>query len=155
MTAIDRRAWLALALATAGGGARAAATRATATCLQLERELQDALSRRDRAAVQALLAEDFGLRWAAQVDPMSADEWLRREFAQRESESLVRDLSVREFDGFAAVSFVLDRGGVGRSPASTFFVVDIWHAATRKLVARSITRAAGVARRQARPDGRE
>ncbi len=153
MTGIDRRTALAAALCAASGVADAAATRSVAMYLQLERALQDALDRRDRQAVAALLADDFTWRSAAAADPVSADQWLEREMASPPAEALVRDLSVREADDLAVVTFLLDhRAG---SKTATYFVVDLWRASTRRLLGRSITRAAGAPPPPARPSGRE
>ena len=140
-------------LAARGGGAMA--TRSVAMYLQAERSLQDALARRDHAAVTATLAQDFTVRSAASPDAESADEWLQREFAGAPARTLVRDLSTREFDGLAVVSFLLDRASTGKSATSTFFVVDVWDTSTHKLATRSITRAAGAPPRPTRPSGRE
>ena len=158
MTAIDRRrtlSVLAATLLTAAGGVHAAATRGVVTYLQLERELLAALDRRDRAAVTALLAEGFTLRAAATPDALSADEWLQREFTAPMAEGAVRNLTVHEAEGVAIVSFLLDRNASAKSPGATYFVVDVWRASARKLLSRSITHAAGVPPRPARPSGRE
>jgi len=139
----------------ARGGAGGMATRSVSRYLGLERDLLDAILRRDRAAMAALLVDDFELRSAAQVDVLSADEWLRRELRASAPEGFVRDLSVREVDDLAVVSFLLARGTAARPAAATFFVVDVWRASAGKLLSRSITRAAGTPPRPSRPSGRE
>jgi hypothetical protein len=137
------------------GVAGAMATRSVSRYLGLERSLQDALERRDRAAALALLADDFTLRTSASADVESAGDWLKREFASGHTEGLVRDLSVREIDDLAIVSFLLDRGPVGHRPTATWFVVDVWRQSTQHLLARSMSRAAGAQRAPSRPSGRE
>jgi hypothetical protein len=163
---IDRRrpallvAWMLAALLPAayaqpgvrGGGM---ATRSVSRYLGLERGLQDALAERNRAGVAALLADDFVLRTPASADVESVDDWLRREFALAHPGGLVRDLSVREADDVAIVSFLLDRGPEGRPATSTWFVVDVWRQSAQCLLARSMTRAAGAPRRPGRPTGKE
>ncbi|MGZ5252582.1 MAG: nuclear transport factor 2 family protein [Caldimonas sp.] len=131
------------------------ATRSVSRYLGLERSLQEALAGRDRAGVTALLADDFVLRTSAGPDVESADDWLRRELASAQREGLVRDLSVREADDVAIVSFLLDRGPAGRPATATWFVVDVWRQSTQRLLARSMTRAAAAPRRPGRPTGRE
>lgn len=103
----------------------------------------------------ALLADDFVLRTSASTDVESVDDWLRREFALTYPGGLVRDLSVREADDLAIVSFLLDRGPEGRPATSTWFVVDVWRQSTQRLLARSVARAAGAPRRPGRPTGKE
>lgn len=136
------------------GAAGGLATRSVSRYLGLERALQNALERRDRAAVVALLADDFTLRTSASADVESAEDWLKRVFASARTEGLVRELSVRESDDLAIVSFLLDRGPVGRRSTATWFVVDVWRQSTQHLLARSMTRAAG-APKPGRPSGRE
>ena len=137
------------------GGSGGMATRSVSLYLDRERGLQDALERRDRTAVAALLADDFALRSSAAADVESSEDWLRREFSSAPSEGLVRDLSVREADDLAVVSFLLDRGPPGRRPSATYFVVDVWRQSSQRLLTRSITRAAGAPPKSVRPTGRE
>lgn len=131
------------------------ATRSVSRYLGLERQLLEATLQRDRASVMALLADDFELRSAAQADVLSADEWMQRERQAATREGLVRDLSVREIDDIAVVSFLLDRGTSARPAAATLFVVDVWRASTGKLLSRSMAHARGVTPRPSRPTGRE
>ena len=137
------------------GGAGGMATRSVSNYLTRERTLQDALERRDRAAVTAVLAADFEQRSAFVPDVASADDWLRSEFAAKQPEGLVRELSVREVDDVAIVSFLLDRGPAGRPALTTWFVVDVWGKSSQLLLARSITRAVGTPPKHVRPTGRE
>jgi len=129
------------------------ATRSVSKYLGLERALQEALAQRDRNAVTQLLAEDFDVRNAASPDAVSADDWLRRELAAPRAR-IVRDLSVREFDDLAIVSFLLDPALAGRG-AATLFVVDVWRRSSGKLLVRYAERAAAPSARPSRPSGRE
>lgn len=136
----------------AGGGM---ATRIVSIYVDRERGLQEALEQRQRAAVAAFLVDDFTLRTSASEDVESRDDWLRREFASAPSTGMVRDLSVREVDDVAVVSFLLDRGPAGRRTASTWFVVDVWRQSTQQLLSRSMTRAVGSSTKPNRPSGKE
>lgn len=136
----------------AGGGM---ATRIVSNYLDRERSLQEALEQRQRAAVAAFLVDDFTLRTSASEDVESADDWLRREFTSAPSAGLVRDLSVREVDDVAVVSFLLDRGPAGRRTASTWFVVDVWRQSAQRLLSRSMSRAVGASTKPSRPSGKE
>jgi hypothetical protein len=135
----------------AGGGL---ATRSVAHYLDLERGLLDSLARRDRAAVLARLADDFASRTPDSGEVGSADDWLQKEFSAPRGR-LVRDLSVREADDIAIVSFLLDRAPDGRRAASTWFVVDAWRRSTDRLLARSISRPIGAPLAPGRPTGKE
>ena len=136
----------------AGGGM---ATRSVSHYLDRERGLQDALERRDRNAVLALIVDDFTLRNSAAADVESGENWLRREFGSAPTGGFVRDLSVREFDDFAIVSFLLDRDPVIRRANGTFFVVDVWRQSTQRLLTRSMTGAAVAPPKPSRPSGKE
>lgn len=137
------------------GVANGAATRSVSRYLGLERNLEEALMRRDRPATLALLTDDFELRSATNGDAESSEVWLNREFASKQREGTVRELSVREFDDIAIVSFLIDRGQTGRPASATFFVTDVWRQSTQRLLTRSITLAAGAQKRATRPSGRE
>ena len=130
------------------------ATRSVAHYLELERGLLDALARSDRAAVLARLADDFTARTPESDEVDSADDWLQRELRAPQGRS-VRDLSVREVDDLAIVSFVVDRHAGGRGSGAPWFVVDAWRRSTDRLVARSISRPAVAAPRPTRPTGKE
>ena len=138
----------------ARGAGRGLATRSVSHYLDLERGLLDALARRDRAAVLGRLADDFVLRTPDSDDVRSADDWLRQEFSAPRGR-LVRDLSVREEDDLAIVSFLLDRTSGGRRAASTWFVVDVWRRSTDRLLARSISRPMVAPSEPRRPTGKE
>ena len=137
------------------GVANGAATRSVSRYLGLERSLEESLMRRDLPAAAALLADDFELRSATNVDTESSEVWLKREFASRQHEGIVRELSVREFDDIAIVSFLLDKGPTSRPVSATFFVTDVWRQSTQRLLARSIALAADAQKRATRPSGRE
>jgi hypothetical protein len=133
---------------------RGLATRSVSHYLDLERGLLDDLANRDRAAATARLADDFASRTPDSDEVHSADSWLQQELAAPRGR-LVRDLSVREADDLAIVSFLLDRAPDGRRAASTWFVVDVWRRSTDRLVARSISRPVSTPPRPERPTGKE
>jgi hypothetical protein len=136
------------------GVAGGLATRSVSHYLDLERGLLDDLARRDRAAVQGRLAEDFASRSPDSDEVHAAEDWLTKEFAAPPGR-VVRDLSVREADDLAIVSFLLDRTPEGRGHGSTWFVVDVWRRSTDRLIARSISRPAAAPPRPSRPSGKE
>lgn len=133
----------------AGGPMRGAATRSVSLYLERERALASAIDRRDRAAVEALLADDFCARSPVSPDVLDREPWLRGALAGRARESRVRDLAVREEGDVAVVSFLLDSG------ATTQFVVDVWKTSAGKLLARHVAAGAGAPPPTRRPSGRE
>jgi len=136
------------------GPAGGLATRSVSHYLDLERGLLDDLARRDRAAIQRRLADDFAARSADSDEVRAPDDWLSRELAAPPGRG-VRDLSVREADDLAIVTFLLDRSPAGHGTASTWFVVDVWRRSTDRLVARSISRPVAPPPRPSRPTGKE
>ena len=126
-----------------------AATRSVSRYLDQERALIDALARRDTTALGALLAVDFVARSSASADVADSADWLARELRSPRA-GLVRDLTVREADDLAVVSFLLDHPGAKGSD----FVVDVWRQSTGRLLSRSSSRAANAPARPAKPDGR-
>jgi hypothetical protein len=121
----------------AGG---ATATRSASRYLALERELQQAVAARDDASLRTRLALDFTYRSPANPEVLDREAWLKRESRRPLP---VRDLTVREQDDIAVVSFL----------AGKRFVVDMWKGDT--LLARSATTSLEATRTPSRPSGRE
>jgi len=136
-----------------GGGL---ATRAASNYLRLERDLVDALATRRTDRLESLLDESFDARSGADIDPVGRAEWLRAALGKAHRDARVRDLTVRELDDVAVVSFVLDplQAPGGRASGRPVFVVDVWRRSTDKLLARYLGEPAP-ARAPARPSGRE
>lgn len=139
------------------GSANGLATRSVSQYLGLERALQDGIDQHDHPAVSKLLAEGFEARTAADQDASTADAWWRRELASASHHPVVRNLSVREFDDLAIVSFLLDgrpaHAGGKAGPAR--FVVDVWRQSSGQLLTRYLDRPAHPPPVPARPSGRE
>jgi hypothetical protein len=138
------------------GPASGMATRSVSRYIDLERALAERLSAKDRSGVLEMLADAFDARTASSPDAVSADDWLRREFALPAHGNRVRDLVVREFDDIDVVSFLLDRtkaDGSGRT-GPTQFVVDVWRRSSGKLLARDAAPAAHPPPPPSRPSGR-
>jgi hypothetical protein len=121
----------------AGG---AMATRSVSHYLALERALQDAVAARDSAGLQARISPDFTYRSPASPDVLDRQAWMERESHRAVP---IRDLTVREEEGIAVVSFL----------AGKRFVVDVWKGET--LLSRSAAISPEAARAPARPSGRE
>ncbi|CAM3683039.1 nuclear transport factor 2 family protein [Roseateles saccharophilus] len=144
----------ALAFSQPGGGPmRGTATRSVSLYLERERALAAALDQRNRAAVEALLADGFTARSSAGPDVLERDAWLLSALGGRKRESRVRDLSVTEDGDVAVVSFLLDMGQ-GRG-ATTQFVVDVWKSSAGRLLTRHVAAGARTPPPPPRPNGRE
>jgi hypothetical protein len=126
------------------------ATRSVANYLQRERALQSAIATHDQAAAAAMLDPDFEARTPASPDTSSRGAWLKGEFANADGQAQLRDLTVREADDLALVSFLL----VTRRNA-TYFVVDLWRQSSGKLQARYIAAPRNAPPVSRKPDGRE
>jgi hypothetical protein len=116
------------------------ATRSVSHYLALERALQDAVAARDSAGLQARISPDFTYRSPASPDVLDRQAWMERESHRAVP---IRDLTVREEEGIAVVSFL----------AGKRFVVDVWKGET--LLSRSAAISPEAARAPARPSGRE
>lgn len=139
------------------GPAAGMATRSVSKYLGLERGLLEHIAQRDRAAVAALLAEDFEARTPASPDAIARDEWLQREFARPADDRIVHGLSVREVDDVAIVSFLLGSAKPHRKgqSAPTLFVVDVWRQSSGQLIERYVDRPVAAPPAPSRPTGRE
>jgi hypothetical protein len=136
----------------------AAAPRNVAAYLDLERALVDALDAGNRDAAARLLADDFEVRSATTgSDAMPATDWLREELRTRAQAGLVREMSVREFEDIAIVTFLLDRRDVrsGKGAVTTLYVVDVWRQSSHRLLVRYVSRPSRFIPDPGRPSGRE
>jgi hypothetical protein len=130
------------------------ATREVAAFLTLERGLLQAFQDGDRDAAAHLIDEGFGAHSARTADEQGKEDWLDAQFANPLKTARVYNLSVREFDGLAAVSFILDgqRNAKGKRSHVTLYVVDLWE--HERLLARYATTAGARISLPEKPDGR-
>ena len=133
------------------------ATRSVSKYLQLERDLQDAIRDKNTDAVKRTLAAEFEVRSSDKADATSMDAWSLAETRSKTTNVGVRDMTVRDFDDIAAVSFFLDRKHTvkGRPVTSTSYVVDIWRQSTSQLLVRYVTKPVKPVPAPIRPSGRE
>jgi hypothetical protein len=133
------------------------ATRSVSAYLALERGLLDALQTGNRDAALRMLADDFEVRSATDMDGTSAVDWLQSEQASPIETAGVRNLSTREFNDIAVVSFLLDSRRVvkHKAIASTLYVVDVWRQSSHQLLARYVSKPARTPPIPSRPTGRE
>ena len=116
-------------------GAQAASSGPTVTRLvqlftRLETEWMDASRRKDQAALEGFLADDYELRSAARPgQPIPRGDWLQGALNRENLHSFtIGQMAVRELGDVALVSFVyhreIDLGGKNRT--ADLFVVDAW-----------------------------
>jgi hypothetical protein len=106
-------------------------TRLVKIFLDQESRLLDALEKRDRAALEGLLGDDFEMRVGASPGtPIPRAEWLNAALAADApdvSAYLVEQMAVHEIDELAIASFLLQAADPGRKGAPpSVFVVDTW-----------------------------
>jgi hypothetical protein len=107
-------------------------TRSASAYQALELSLLQAVANRSRAELDRILSEDFEVWSAEKAGPLSRQDWETAALVARGREPRIRELTVREFDDLAIVSFLLDDGPVSGS-TTTVFVVDIWNQSAKRL----------------------
>ena len=99
--------------------------------LDQESRLLDALEKRDRAALEALLGDNFEMRLGAKPGmPIPRAEWLDAALAANApdvSAYLVEQMAVHEMGNLAIASFLLQAADLAKKGAPpSVFVVDTW-----------------------------
>jgi len=105
------------------------ATRQVTIFTGLEKQMLQAVQKKDKAALEAMLADDFSLEMP-DADPMGGDEWLESimtaDFTLKSS--IVRQMSAIDLGNAVLVKFdrVQEATFKGRPDNGEFFVVDLW-----------------------------
>jgi hypothetical protein len=94
----------------------------------LENELFDAIQKRDRAALDKLVADNFELRSAAAPGtPTAREEWLTQSLQLAPFESSIEQMAVHEYGELMVVSFLWKiNAAKGAALPQSVFVVDTW-----------------------------
>ena len=99
---------------------------------KLESEWMNAVQKKDREALDAMLAPEFSVRNSADPEhPVSRSDWMQYALTDREIRSYsFRAMTIRAFLGVAVVSFVESEQTTTRGKESTheWLIVDIWEA---------------------------
>jgi cell envelope opacity-associated protein A len=99
-------------------------TRGMVVFSQLERELADAVAKRDQTHVERLVSGDFEFRTGSKPDePATRAEWLASNVAGKPSQ--IDRLNVHDHGTLAIASFVQATPGDG-SGSEQSYVVDVW-----------------------------
>lgn len=105
------------------------ATRQVALFSGLEKKMLGAVQKKDKAAVQALLSDDFEIAMP-EADPLPGDDWLDAVMANDFSlkSFVIRQLSVVDLGDSAIVKFDRLQQATYKSKdeGGEFFVVDLW-----------------------------
>jgi Domain of unknown function (DUF4440) len=97
---------------------------------KLERDWMDAVRKKDREALEEMLAPEFMLRTSADPQhPVARAEWIQNALTKYEIHSYTQhDFVIRAFLGVAVVSFVQSQQATvnGRKQNGDYLIVDIW-----------------------------
>ncbi len=97
---------------------------------KLERDWMNAVQKRDRDALDAILAPEFIVRTSADPEhPVSRADWMQDVLTNYEVRSYdFREVTIRAFLGVAIVSFIESQQATikGKESSGDLFIVDIW-----------------------------
>lgn len=139
------------------------ATRQVALFTGLEKQMLHAVQKKDKAGLQALVADDFEISMP-DADPLAGDDWLDSVMASdfNLKSFVVRQLSVADLGEAAIVKFdrVQQAAYKGRNAGGEFFVVDLWkkNGDSWKLANRYVAKAGSIpenVKPQPKPTGKE
>ncbi len=95
----------------------------------LERQMLQAVQKKDKAALAAMLQDDCTIE-LPDADPLAGDEWMDSVMAQDYSlkSFVVRQMSVADLGNAVVVKFdrIQDAAAKSGSDSGEFFVVDLW-----------------------------
>ena len=104
---------------------------------KLERDWADAIQRKDRAALDAILAPEFLVRTAADPEhPIERAEWVNDTLSKYQLRSYTnRAMVIRAFLGVAVVSFIQSQqvSVAGKDRHSEYLIVDLWETDSNKI----------------------
>lgn len=137
------------------------ATRQVTLFTGLEKQMLQAVQKKDKAGLQAMVGDDFEIAMP-NADPLSGDDWLdsvvAKTFTLRSFS--IRQVSVADLGDAAVVKFVREQHATyrGKDESGEFFVVDLWKKSGDgwKLANRYVARVgAAPASKKPRPTGKE
>ena len=105
------------------------ATRQVTIFMGLERQMLQAVQKKDKAGLEAMLDDDFAIEMP-NADPLAAEDWIASVMAKDYSlkSFTVRQMSAVDGGNFVLVKFdrVQESTLNGKSDGGEFFVVDLW-----------------------------
>jgi ketosteroid isomerase-like protein len=112
------------------GGRVPTVTRLVKIMTELETHWMDAVRRKDQAALEGILDQDYELRTSARPgDPVPRAAWLASAMGDYNLRSFqVSQMAVRSLGDLAIVSFSCSQGATvaGKDRSGDFFLVDVW-----------------------------
>jgi ketosteroid isomerase-like protein len=95
----------------------------------MEQQMLQAVQRKDKAGLEAMLADDFTIEMP-NADPLPGDDWLDSVMAKDYAlkSFVVRQMSVADLGDAAVVKFdrIHEATSKGHADSGEFFVVDLW-----------------------------
>lgn len=139
------------------------ATRQVTIFTGLEKQLLDAVQKKDKAAVQGMLTDDFAI-YMPDADPLASEDWLdsimSKDFVLQRF--MIRQMDVADLGTAAVVSYdrVQESSFAGRNDGGEFYVVDLWKkdGDNWKLAARHVAKigsSAAMPKGPVRPTGKQ
>jgi ketosteroid isomerase-like protein len=105
------------------------ATRQVTLFSGLEKQMLEAVQKKDKAALQAMITEDCTVH-LPDADPMPSDDWLESVMSKDYNlkSFVVRQVDVADLGNAAVVSYdrVQESRFKGQTDGGEFFVVDLW-----------------------------
>lgn len=129
----------------------------------LERQMLQAVQEKDKAALEAMLDDDFAIEMP-DADPLIAEDWIASVMAKDYSlkSFTIRQMSAVDGGNFVLVKFdrVQESTSKGKPDGGEFFVVDVWKkdGETWKLADRFVSKVSSVPfmpKTDARPTGKQ
>ena len=129
----------------------------------LEKQLLQAVQKKDKAGLQAMVTEDLEIDMP-DADPLEGDDWLDSVLAPDFTlkSFIIRQMSVNDLGDFALVKFdrIQQATLKGKSLSGEFYVVDLWKKVgdSWKLSSRYVSKIAGApapAPHEPKPTGKE
>lgn len=105
------------------------ATRQVTIFTGLEKQLLEAVQKKDKAALQAMLTDEFTIHMP-DADPLASDDWLdsvmSKDFTLKRF--IIRQMSVADLGNAAVVSYdrLQESSFAGQNDGGEFYVVDLW-----------------------------
>jgi hypothetical protein len=139
------------------------ATRQVALFGGLEKQMLQAVQKKDRAGLEALLTDEFEIAMP-DADPLAGEDWVDSVMAKDFSlkSFVIRQMSVADLGDAAVVKFdrVQQATLQGKNESGEFFVVDLWKKSgdSWKLANRYVAKVAAIAatpKIEPKPTGKE
>ncbi|HLJ89474.1 MAG TPA: nuclear transport factor 2 family protein [Candidatus Angelobacter sp.] len=103
-------------------------TRQVVVFTNLEKQLLQAIQKKEGPALKRLLADEFQL-WMPDSDPIASEDWIPAVMGKFSlKDFFIKQMSVRDFGDTAVVKYVRGQHAEwqGKDDSGEYFVVDVW-----------------------------